>query len=104
MPELPDILAYIEALKPRIEGQALERLRLVSPFVLRSVTPPVSAVQGRRVLGFRRLGKQIIFALEGALFIVVHLMIAGRFQWKEKSKAPPGKIGLAVFEFPSGAL
>jgi len=104
MPELPDILAYIEALKPRTEGQVLERLKLVSPFVLRSVNPPVSAVEGRRVRGFLRLGKQIVFCLEGDLFIVVHLMIAGRFQWKEKGKAPPGKIGLAVFEFPTGAL
>src|SRR5436190_23404529 len=97
MPELPDILAYIEALRARIEGQPLGRLRLLSPVILRSVSPPVSAVEGRRVLGFRRLGKQIVFCLEGDLFIVVHLMIAGRFQWKEKTKKPPGKIGLAVF-------
>src|SRR5215470_13800012 len=81
MPELPDITAYIEALQTRVVDHVLERVRLFSPFVLRSVSPPVSQVEGRRVVGLRRLGKQIVFCLDGDFFVVVHLMIAGRFQW-----------------------
>ena len=104
MPELPDITAYIEALQTRVVNHVLERVRLFSPFVLRSVSPPVSQVEGRRVVGLRRLGKQIVFCLEGHFFIVVHLMIAGRFQWSDKTKRAPGKIGLAAFEFDSGML
>src|SRR5213594_3763067 len=104
MPELPDIVAYMEALQSRVVGQALERVHLFSPFVLRSVTPPVSQIEGRRVLGLRRLGKQIVFGLEKDSFIVVHLMVAGRFQWKEQTKRPRGPLGLAAFEFPSGTL
>jgi formamidopyrimidine-DNA glycosylase len=104
MPELPDVLLYIEALKTRVLDQTLERVRLASPFVVRSVAPPISAVHGRRIRGLRRLGKQIIFELEGGLFLIVHLMIAGRFQWKERGAKIPGKLGLAAFDFPSGTL
>lgn len=104
MPELPDVLLYIECLKPRIVGQTLERVRLASPFVLRSVSPPISSFNGRRVKGLRRLGKQIVFEFDGELFIIIHLMIAGRFQWKERGAKIPGKLGLAAFDFPSGTL
>jgi formamidopyrimidine-DNA glycosylase len=104
MPELPDVLLYIESLKPRIVGQQLERVRLSSPFVLRSVSPPISVINGKNVRGLRRLGKQIILEFEGDLFLVIHLMIAGRFQWKEKGARIPGKLGQAAFDFPSGTL
>src|SRR3989441_4239401 len=104
MPELPDVLLYIECLKPRIAGQPLERVRLASPFVLRSVSPPVSAINGKNIRGLRRLGKQIILEFEDELFLIIHLMIAGRFQWKEKGARIPGKLGLAAFDFPSGTL
>src|SRR5215470_8542281 len=104
MPELPDVLLYIEALKTRVVNETLERVRLASPFVLRSVAPPISAIQGRRVLGLRRLGKQIVFEFDNNLFLVIHLMIAGRFQWKEHAARIPGKLGLAAFDFPAGTL
>src|SRR5205823_5615983 len=104
MPELPDVLLYIDALRPRIVGQTLERFRLASPFFLRSVAPPISIVNNRRVRDLRRLGKQIVLEFDGSLFVVVHLMIAGRFQWKESGAKIPGKLGLAAFDFPSGTL
>ena len=104
MPELPDVLLYIECLKPRIAGQPLERVRLASPFVLRSVSPPISAINGKNIRGLRRLGKQIILEFEDELFLIIHLMIAGRFQWKEKGARIPGKVGLAAFDFPTGTL
>jgi len=104
MPELPDVLLYIECLKPRILGQTLERLRLASPFVVRSVTPPVSAIAGRTVQGLRRAGKQIVFEFDSGLFLVIHLMIAGRFQWKDKAARIPARLGLAAFDFPTGTL
>jgi formamidopyrimidine-DNA glycosylase len=104
MPELPDVLLYIESLKPRIVNQRLERIRLASPFVVRSVTPPISAAANRIVRGLRRLGKQIAIELEGGFFILIHLMIAGRFQWKDPGAKIPGKVGLAAFDFPSGTL
>lgn len=104
MPELPDVLLYIESLKPRILNQPLERARLSSPFVVRSVTPPISAISSRTVRALRRLGKQIVLEFDGGLFLVIHLMIAGRFQWKEHGARVPGKIGLAAFDFPSGTL
>ena len=84
MPELPDMVVYIERLRPRIEGHALEKVRLASPFLLRTVEPPLTGVEGRTVLGLRRLGKRIVVALEAELFIVLHLMIAGRLQWKPR--------------------
>src|SRR5262245_19351986 len=104
MPELPDIVVYIERLRPRIEGQVLQRVRLASPFLLRSVDPPLAAVAGKRVLGLRRLGKRIVLALEGDLFLVLHLMIAGRLHWKPPGAKVPGKVGLAAFDFAGGTL
>src|SRR5437870_9001026 len=104
MPELTDIVLYIESLKPRIVNQTLERARIASPFVVRSVTPPISAISNSTVRGLRRLGKQIVLEFDDDLFLVIHLMIAGRFQWKEKGARIPGKLGLAAFDFPSGTL
>src|SRR5213594_155610 len=104
MPELPDVLLYIESLKPRILSQQLERVRLASPFVVRSVAPPLSRIHGRTVRALSRLGKQIIWEFDGDLFLVVHLMIAGRFQWKQRYAKIPGKLGLAAFDFPTGTL
>jgi len=104
MPELPDVTAYIEALAPRILGQPLERVRLASPFLLRSVEPPLSAAFGHTVRSIRRLGKRIVLELDGELFLVFHLMIAGRFRWERRGAKPPAKIGLAAFDFPSGTL
>ncbi len=102
MPELPDIVTYLEALAPRVLNQPLERLRIGNPFLVRTPEPPVSAVEGRRVIGLRRMGKRIVFALEGDLFIVLHLMIAGRLRWKDRGAPIPGKVGLAAFDFPGG--
>jgi formamidopyrimidine-DNA glycosylase len=104
MPELPDISLYLAQLTPRVLGQPLVRVTIRSPFLLRSVDPPVTAVEGRRVLGLRRLGKRIVFELENDLFLVVHLMIAGRFRWKAPGASAGGKLVLAVFEFPHGGL
>jgi formamidopyrimidine-DNA glycosylase len=104
MPELPDVTVYIEALESRILGARLERVRFLTPFVLRSVEPPVAAVAGRRVTGLRRLGKRIVIALEGDMFVVIHLMIAGRLHWRPPGAKPPGKIGLAAFDFSTGTL
>ena len=104
MPELPDVTIYLEALRPRVIGQPLERVRLASPFILRSVDPPISAVIGHRVEGLRRLGKRIVFDLGGELYIVLHLMIAGRLRWAARGAQPPGRIGLAAFDFPTGTL
>src|SRR5689334_3354388 len=104
MPELPDILLYIESLKPRIVGQSLERIRLASPFVVRSVVPPITAIQGKTIRSLARLGKQIVWEFDDDLYLVVHLMIAGRFQWKERYAKIPGKLGLAAFDFPTGTL
>jgi formamidopyrimidine-DNA glycosylase len=104
MPELPDVTVYIEALQTRVIGQPLERLRLASPFVLRSVDPPISALIGQPVEAVRRLGKRIVFCFPRALFAVVHLMIAGRFRWEKRGAKPPGKLGLAAFDFPTGTL
>src|ERR1044071_1549684 len=102
MPELPDVLLYIEALKPRVVNQTLQHLRLASPFVVRSVAPPISAITSRKVVALHRLGKQIVFEFEEELFLVIHLMIAGRFQWKETGAKIPGKLGLAAFDFSTG--
>jgi formamidopyrimidine-DNA glycosylase len=104
MPELPDIVVYLECLRPRIVGQRLERLRIISPFLLRSVDPPATAVEGRTVEGLRRLGKRIVVAAEPDLFLVLHLMIAGRLHWKPRGAKPPGKVGLAAVDFPTGSL
>jgi formamidopyrimidine-DNA glycosylase len=104
MPELPDVVVYVEALETRIEGRVLEVVRLGSPFVLRSVDPPLSLCSGQRVISLRRLGKRIVIALEGELFLVIHLMVAGRLRWKEPGAKIPGKLGLAAFDFDSGTL
>jgi formamidopyrimidine-DNA glycosylase len=104
MPELPDVTVYIEALEKRIRGALLRGVRLGSPFVLRSVEPPLSEVAGRRVVGLRRLGKRIAIEFEGDLFLVIHLMIAGRLHWKEGKAGPPGRRALALFEFETGSL
>ena len=104
MPELPDIQVYLECLQPRVVGQRLERVQIKNPFLLRSVDPPLSEVEGKQVQGLRRLGKRIVIALESDLFLVLHLMIAGRLQWKPAGAKPPGKVGLAAFAFSSGTL
>jgi formamidopyrimidine-DNA glycosylase len=104
LPELPDIVLYLEHLAPRVVDQTLERVVVRSPFVVRSVDPPISDAAGKRVLGLRRMGKRIVFELEAELFLVVHLMIAGRFRWRPPGTKPSGKLGLATFEFPGGVL
>jgi len=104
MPELPDIELYRHALRSRVVDNVLERVRLASPFVLRSVDPPIDAVQGKRVLDVRRLGKRIVFVLEDDLYIVLHLMIAGRLRWKSPGHEIPGRMGLGAFDFDSGTL
>ena len=104
MPELPDVVVYIEHLTTRVVGQPLERVRLATPFLVRSVDPPLREAEGRRVIGVRRLGKRIVLELDGELFLVFHLMIAGRFHWRPPRARPPGKVGLAAFEFPPGTL
>jgi len=104
VPELPDVTVYLEALERRILGARLERVRLLTPFVLRSVDPPPSAATGKAVVGFRRLGKRIVIALQDDLFLVIHLMIAGRLHWRPAGARPPGKIGLAAFDFSTGTL
>jgi len=104
VPELPDIVVYCESLASRIVGATLVRVRIVSPNLLRSVEPPLEAAEGRAVRGVRRMGKRIVIALEGDLFIVLHLMIAGRLHWRPAGAKVPGKIGLAAFEFSSGTL
>ena len=95
---------YLEALERRILGAAVQRVRLLTPFLLRSVDPPLSVVTGKRVIGLRRIGKRLVIALEDDLFLVIHLMIAGRLHWKAAGAKPPGKIGLAAFDFSTGTL
>ena len=104
MPELPDITVYIEALEARVLGRRLERIRLRSPFLVRSVDPPIAAAEGRVVERILRLGKRIAFGLEGDLFLVLHLMIAGRLKWGTKGMKIPGRLGLAAFDFEPGTL
>ena len=99
MPELPDILAYIAALEPRVVGKRLEAVRLGSPFLLRSISPPLSKIEGRRVVGLSRMGKRIVFALEGDLYLVLHLMVAGRLHWKKPGAKVGGRGALAAFDF-----
>jgi formamidopyrimidine-DNA glycosylase len=104
MPELPDVAVYLECLEPRIVGERLERVRLRSPFLLRTVEPPLGTVFGARVDGLRRIGKRIVIAVEGVRFLVLHLMIAGRLRWRAAGTKLPGKLGLAAFDFSSGTL
>ena len=104
MPELPDVTVYIEALERRIVGQTLQRVRLANPFVLRTVEPSIADVSGKEVVAVRRAGKRIVIVLEGELFIIIHLMIAGRLRWLASSAKIPGKLGLAAFDFANGTL
>src|SRR5918993_1770110 len=104
MPELPDVELYLEALRPRILSQVLERVRLGNPFVVRSIEPPIGALEGRGVVELRRVGKRLVFAFEGDLFLVLHLMIAGRLRWREPGAGIPRKVGLAAFDFPDGTI
>ncbi|HZE98782.1 MAG TPA: DNA-formamidopyrimidine glycosylase family protein [Planctomycetota bacterium] len=104
MPELPDIVAYIGALQTLVVGHALHRVRIVSPFLLRTVDPPVEAVEGRKVVSLRRIGKRIVLDLDGGVHMVLHLMIAGRLHWAETGAKINAKIGLAAFDFDNGTL
>ena len=104
MPELPDILLYLRALEPRIVGRRVAGVRLANPFLLRSVDPPLSAVERRQVVGLRRLGKRVVVEADGQLFLVFHLMIAGRFRWKPPGARIPGKVGLLALDFDNGTL
>ena len=104
VPELPDVAIYLEALEARITGRELRKLRLLNPFVLRTVEPAPAELSGKKVTGLRRIGKRIVLELEGGLFVIVHLMIAGRFKWLAPGAKPPGKIALAAFEFEEGTL
>jgi formamidopyrimidine-DNA glycosylase len=104
VPELPDVTLYLERLEPRVLGHPLLRVRVAGPFLLRSVDPPLSAVEGRRITSLRRLGKRLVFGLEGDLFLVLHLMVAGRLRWRPPDARIPGKVGLAAFDFKAGTL
>jgi formamidopyrimidine-DNA glycosylase len=104
MPELPDIMVYVESLEARIKGERLEKIRLGNPFILRTFDPPLSATSGRIVERVERIGKRIILALSSDLCVVVHLMIAGRFQWKKPNAKLPGRVGHAAFDFAGGTL
>jgi formamidopyrimidine-DNA glycosylase len=104
MPELPDITAYINALEKRIVGQPLERVRLGSPFLLRTVEPPLTSVEGRVVKKLRRVGKRIAIGVDGDLWVVLHLMIAGRLHWRKRDAKLGGRQNLAAFDFPEGSL
>ncbi|HEY2628639.1 MAG TPA: DNA-formamidopyrimidine glycosylase family protein, partial [Usitatibacter sp.] len=104
MPELPDVTVYVEALERQVRGQRLLRIRTMNPFVLRSFDPPLDAVAGRTVTGIRRIGKRIVLALSGGLFLVIHLMIAGRLHWRGPGEKRKPQGVLATFEFPTGTL
>ena len=104
MPELPDIELYLHALRPRIVGHRLEAIRLASPFLLRSIDPTVDEIVTRAVSGVRRIGKRVVWELEGGVFVVIHLMIAGRFRWGAPGAPIPAKVGLAAFDFDNGTL
>ena len=104
MPELPDVELYLSALRPRIVGQKLERVRLATPFLLRSVEPPLEQTFGRVVVGLRRIGKRIVWEMEAKTFLVFHLMIAGRFKWRDRGVPIARKVGLAAFDFAEGTL
>ena len=104
MPELPDVTVYIEALEARVRAKRLERVKLLNPFILRTAVPPISQAQGKRVTEIRRVGKRIVFVLEGPLYLVLHLMIAGRLRWLQAKEKSPGRITLALLEFENGTL
>jgi formamidopyrimidine-DNA glycosylase len=104
VPELPDLAVYLDCLGRRVLGHPLERIRIANPFVLRTVDPPLCEAEGALVTALRRVGKRVALALEGDLFLVIHLMVAGRFRWRDRGAKPPGRIGLAAFDFPTGTL
>jgi formamidopyrimidine-DNA glycosylase len=104
VPELPDVELYVAALTPRIVGNAIARVRVTSPFFVRTFDPPVSALEGHSVRSIRRMGKRLVWSLDDDLFLVVHLMIAGRLRWREPGAAIPARLGLAAFDFPGGTL
>ena len=104
MPELPDVELYLHALRQHVVGKALDGVRVASPFLLRSVEPPLEDAAGKNVLGVRRIGKRVVLELDGELFIVIHLMIAGRLRWKPPGQKVPGRVGLAAFDFEDGTL
>jgi formamidopyrimidine-DNA glycosylase len=104
MPELPDITVYVEAIDKKINGQTLNNIKLLNPFLLRTVLPPIENANGKRVVGVRRLGKRVVLVLEDDLFLVIHLMVAGRLRWLAPDAKPPGKITLALFQFANGTL
>ena len=104
MPELPDIVVYLDALRPRVLDRPLVAVRIASPFLVRTVDPPLEAAAGRAVRELRRIGKRLVLGLEPDLFLVIHLMIAGRLRWKAPGAAIPSRIGLAAFDFPDGTL
>jgi formamidopyrimidine-DNA glycosylase len=104
MPEFPDVTVYIDALNERVLNQPIEKIRIGSPFVLRSFDPPIGDAEGKKILGLRRLGKRIVFELESDLFLIIHLMIAGRFHWKPKGAKIARRYGQAAFDFANGTL
>ena len=104
MPELPDITVYVEALERRIVGERLERVRVNNPFLVRTFEPPLEAANGKMVRELRRVGKRIAIGLEDELWLVLHLMIAGRLHWKPHGVKVSGKLNLAAFDFPKGSL
>ena len=104
MPELPDVTVYVDSLAARSRGARLQRIRLLNPFLLRSALPPIASAEGRRVTGVERLGKRVVIGLDGELFLVIHLMIAGRLRWLARGAKLPGRIALAAFEFDAGTL
>ena len=104
MPEYPDVTVYVEALSERVLNQPIQKIRIGSPFVLRSFDPPISAAEGKKVTALRRLGKRIVFEIEEDFFLIVHLMIAGRFHWKPKGARIARKYGQAAVDFPNGTL
>jgi formamidopyrimidine-DNA glycosylase len=104
MPELPDILLYLHALRSRVVGHVVEHVRLASPFLLRSIDPPLDAIEGRTIVDLHRLGKRVVLEADQELFLIVHLMIAGRFRWKAPAAKIPGKVGLLALDFDNGTL
>ena len=104
MPELPDVTVYVERLDALVKGETIERVRMRSPFVLRSVEPGIDELAGRRVESVRRMGKRIVLGFDGEMFLVIHLMIAGRLRWRESGAKIPGRIGHAAFDFTPGTL
>jgi formamidopyrimidine-DNA glycosylase len=104
LPELPDIELYLHALRSRIAGHTLEKIRIASPFLVRSFDPPIDQSFDKKVIALRRLGKRLVWQLDGDLFLIIHLMIAGRFKWADRGAKVPGKVGLAAFDFDHGTL